>query len=58
MCYTDLRTAVYRLERVMLQVGAHVPDLTLPDDEGRPVRLRALTTRYILYVYPADDTPG
>ena len=42
----------------MLQVGAKVPDMTLKDDEGREVRLRDLKTRYILYAYPADDTPG
>ena len=56
--YTDLRKEFYRLESVMLQVGEQVPDMTLQDDEGRAVRLRDLKTRYILYVYSADDTPG
>ncbi len=58
MWYTDLHKEFYRLESVMLQVGEQVPDMTLQDDEGRAVRLRDLKTRYILYVYSADDTPG
>ena len=42
----------------MLAVGAQLPDLTVPDDQGREVRLRALPGPYVLYIYPADDTPG
>ena len=43
----------------MLEVGAHVPDMTLPDDQGHTVRLADLKgAPYILYFYPADDTPG
>jgi len=42
----------------MLEAGAKVPDLTVQDDQGNEVRLRDLKTRYILYAYPADDTPG
>jgi peroxiredoxin Q/BCP len=43
----------------MLEVGAQVPDMTLPDDQGGSVRLADLKgSPYILYFYPADDTPG
>jgi peroxiredoxin Q/BCP len=43
----------------MLEVGAQVPDMTLPDDQGSSVRLSDLKgSPYILYFYPADDTPG
>jgi peroxiredoxin Q/BCP len=43
----------------MLEVGAQVPDMTLSDDQGHAVRLADLQgSPYILYVYPADDTPG
>src|ERR687885_2933702 len=44
---------------IMLEVGAQVPDMTLPDDQGGSVRLADLKgSPYILYFYPADDTPG
>jgi thioredoxin-dependent peroxiredoxin len=42
----------------MLQVGELVPDMTLQDDQGNEVRLREQSGPYVLYVYPADDTPG
>ncbi len=42
----------------MLEVGAKVPDMTLMDDQGREVQLRNQGKPYILYLYPADDTPG
>lgn len=42
----------------MLEVGAQLPDMTLHDDQGREVRLRDLPSPYVLYIYPADDTPG
>jgi peroxiredoxin Q/BCP len=44
----------------MLQVGDRAPDFTLPDHDGRPVRLADLLSRgpLILYFYPADFTPG
>ncbi len=43
----------------MLEVGSKVPDLTLSDDKGQMVRLADLKgSPYILYFYPADDTPG
>ncbi len=43
----------------MLDVGTTVPDMTLMDDKGNQVRLADLKGKpYILYFYPADDTPG
>ncbi|MCW2927392.1 MAG: alkyl hydroperoxide reductase/Thiol specific antioxidant/Mal allergen [Thermoleophilia bacterium] len=42
-----------------LDIGQPVPDLTLSDDQGRDVSLRALAgSRVVLYFYPKDDTPG
>jgi thioredoxin-dependent peroxiredoxin len=44
----------------MLQAGDRAPDFTLPDHDGRPVRLAELLAQgpLILYFYPADFTPG
>ncbi len=43
----------------MIEVGTPVPDMTLHDDQGNKVRLADLVgSPYVLYVYPADDTPG
>jgi thioredoxin-dependent peroxiredoxin len=42
----------------MLQVGEPVPSMTLQDDQGNQVDLHKVGGPYILYVYPADDTPG
>jgi len=42
-----------------LEVGQQAPDLTLFDDAGNEVALRALMgMRVVLYFYPKDDTPG
>jgi peroxiredoxin Q/BCP len=42
-----------------LDVGDKVPDLTLLDDQGSPVRLRDLEgKRVVLYFYPKDNTSG
>ena len=43
----------------MLEVGERVPDMVLQDDQGQAVRLDDLRCKpYVLFVYPADDTPG
>lgn len=42
----------------MLKVGEQVPEMTLQDDQGNEVDLREQTGPYVLYIYPADDTPG
>lgn len=44
----------------MIDVGAPIPDLSLPDAGGHPLRLRELVGEKILviYFYPKDDTPG
>jgi peroxiredoxin Q/BCP len=46
------------MEGTMLAIGSQLPDMTLQDDQGREVRLRELPSPYVLYFYPADDTPG
>ncbi|MFP4330246.1 MAG: thioredoxin-dependent thiol peroxidase, partial [Spirochaetaceae bacterium] len=43
----------------MLEVGDKAPDFTLPDQDGKEVRLADYAgKRVILYFYPKDDTPG
>lgn len=42
----------------MLKVGEQVPEMTLQDDRGNTVSLREQSEPYVLYIYPADDTPG
>ena len=41
-------------------VGDLAPDFTLPDQWGKPVRLRDLLAErpLVLYFYPKDETPG
>jgi peroxiredoxin Q/BCP len=41
----------------MLETGATVPDLAVPDDAGNTVALAALG-RAVIYFYPKADTPG
>ncbi len=44
----------------MLKPGDSLPDITLDGVDGKPVRLRDLTSdrALVLYFYPKDDTPG
>jgi len=42
-----------------LSTGDHAPAFTLPNQDGTPVSSASLSgERYVLYFYPADDTPG
>jgi len=47
-------------KRRKIGVGDVAPDFTLPDQWGKPVRLRDLLGHKIvvLYFYPKDETPG
>ena len=43
----------------MLNVGDVAPDFTVPDHEGRTVRLQDLRgKKVVLWFYPVADTPG
>jgi thioredoxin-dependent peroxiredoxin len=43
----------------MIEAGTTAPDFTLPDQDGRPVRLSDLRGQtVVLYFYPKADTPG
>lgn len=43
----------------MLSVGDRAPSFTLPDQDGKLVRLSDFAgTTVVLYFYPKDDTPG
>ncbi len=42
-----------------LEAGDRAPDFTLPDQDGTKVASRDLAgSTYVIYFYPADDTPG
>src|SRR3989442_6635522 len=47
-------------KRRKVGVGDVAPDFTLPDQWGKPIRLRDLLgrTTVVLYFYPKDETPG
>lgn len=43
----------------MLEVGTKAPDFTLPDQDGKEVRLSDFAGKKVaLYFYPRDNTPG
>lgn len=42
----------------MLEAGAKLPKLTVPDDAGNSVALSSLGQRAVIYFYPKADTPG
>ncbi|MBL8730667.1 MAG: peroxiredoxin [Planctomycetes bacterium] len=43
----------------MVEIGRLAPSFSLPDQDGRAVRLADLRGRWVvLYFYPKDDTPG
>jgi peroxiredoxin Q/BCP len=42
----------------MLEAGAKLPDLVVPDDAGNSVTISALGQPAIFYFYPKADTPG
>ncbi|WP_130472212.1 peroxiredoxin [Candidatus Magnetaquicoccus inordinatus] len=44
----------------MLEIGASIPDLILPDQQNQPRPLRQLLGAQgaIFYFYPKDNTPG
>jgi peroxiredoxin Q/BCP len=43
----------------LLAVGAEVPDVAAPSQDGKVVRLRELKGKpVVIYFYPKDDTPG
>jgi peroxiredoxin Q/BCP len=42
-----------------VEAGQRAPDFTLPDANGKPVRLADFAGKpVVLYFYPKDDTPG
>jgi len=44
---------------VELKPGDQAPAFALPDDEGKVVSTKDLqASRYVVYFYPKDDTPG
>jgi peroxiredoxin Q/BCP len=43
----------------MLQVGQSFPNFSLPNQDGKVVKLNDYAGKWlVLYVYPKDDTPG
>jgi thioredoxin-dependent peroxiredoxin len=43
----------------MLEVGAKIPNVTVADDTGNPVKLKSyLGQPFVLWFYPRADTPG
>jgi peroxiredoxin Q/BCP len=43
----------------MIELGAQAPDFSLPDQDGRPVKLSDFRGQpVVVYFYPKADTPG
>jgi peroxiredoxin Q/BCP len=42
----------------MLEAGAKLPDVGVPDDAGKNVSIAALGQPAVIYFYPKADTPG
>ena len=43
----------------MIEIGKKAPAFTLPDQDGKNIKLTDLAGRWlVLYFYPKDDTPG
>jgi peroxiredoxin Q/BCP len=43
----------------MLETGKPFPDFSLPNQDGKPVKLGDFAGNWlVVYVYPKDDTPG
>ena len=40
-----------------IKVGGRLPDLDVPDQDGRTVKLASLSPG-VLFIYPEADTPG
>jgi peroxiredoxin Q/BCP len=53
------RTKDCQGEIFMLELGAALPDVTVPDDTDASLSVRSLVgTPVVLFFYPKDDTPG
>jgi peroxiredoxin Q/BCP len=43
----------------MMPAGSRFPDFSLPNQDGKPVKLSDFAGRWlVVYFYPKDDTPG
>lgn len=41
-----------------VEVGGTIPDVTIPDQDGKPVSVRSITGVLVLFSYPKASTPG
>jgi peroxiredoxin Q/BCP len=56
---TESAAAARRERSAMIEIGKRAPAFTLPDQDGRKVKLSDHKGRWVvLYFYPKDDTPG
>ncbi|MEO6600805.1 MAG: peroxiredoxin [Polyangiaceae bacterium] len=55
----EARQAAEAAPSTLLAVGAEVPDVSAPAQDGKVVHLRELKGKpVVVYFYPKDDTPG